>query len=289
MGGPLLAVVAAVSYGITIVCNRELATRGFGPSASLSVRFGVAALVTFAVLLVVRRPVLPAPGERWRPLLLGVIGYAVESALFYSALEEGTAAAVALLFYAYPAIVAVIEVALRILRPSPRLFAALALSVTGTALIVGAGEEVTISTEGVVFALAAALSFSAYLLVSSRAIRRTDSLTSGAWVAAGAALSLTVHGLATSSLRAPGESWWLMLINGLATASAFCLLFAALKRMGASQTAIVMTMEAFSAVVLGALLLDETLGLLQAVGGMAILGATVMIAVARRAEVGTPP
>ncbi|HEX7165675.1 MAG TPA: DMT family transporter [Acidimicrobiales bacterium] len=284
MVGTALAVAAAVSYGVTIVCNRELATRGFGPTASLSVRFGVAALATFLVLLAARRPLLPAPGERWRPLALGAIGYAVESALFYSALERGTAAAVALLFYAYPAIVAVIELASGRLRPSPRLLGALALSVGGTVLIVVAGSRVEIAVMGVVLALSAAASFAVYLLVSSRVVPKTDSLTNGAWVALGASLSLTIAGLATGGLRAPGSSWWLMLINGVATGSAFTLLFAALKRMGASRTAIVMTMEAFSAVVLGALLLGERLGPLQAAGGAAILGATVLISSARAAR-----
>ena len=285
----MLAVASAVSYGITIVCNRELATRGFGASETLSVRFGLAALALFGLLLATRRPLLPATGERWRPLALGLFGYAIESALFYTALERGTAAAVALLFYAYPAMVAVLELSTRRLAPSPRVFCALGLSVGGTVLIVLAGSRVAISTTGIGFALASAAAFAIYLLVSAQTVRRTDALTSGAWMAFGAAVSLTLAGIITGGLRAPGSSWWLMGINGVATAAAFALLFGALKRMGASQTAIVMTMEAFSAVVLGALLLGERLRLLQGVGGVCILGATVLIARARRVEVPTPP
>src|SRR5687768_10069211 len=138
MSRPLLGVAAAVSYGVTIVCNRELATRGFGPAASLSVRFGLAGALLLAVLVGTRRPLLPAPGERWRALALGLVGYAVESVLFYSAIERGTAAAVALLFYSYPAMVAVLELALGRLRLDARITAALALSVSGTLLIVAA-------------------------------------------------------------------------------------------------------------------------------------------------------
>ena len=252
-------------------------------------RFGIAAAVTFVVLVAARRPLLPAPGERWRAFALGAVGYAAESALFYSALQEGTAAAVALLFYAYPALVALLELAMRTLQPSVRLFAALTLSVTGTVLIVAAGERVAITTAGIVLALLGAAAFAVYLLVSARAVKRTDSLTNGAWVALGASLSLATFGVLTDNLRWPGDSWWLMGVNGVATASAFCLLFAALKRMGASRTAIVMTMEAFSAVVLGALLLGERVGPLQAVGGACILGATMMLSVARRTEEAAPP
>jgi drug/metabolite transporter (DMT)-like permease len=283
----LLAGAAAVSYGVTIVCNRELATRGFGPAASLSVRFGVAGLALLGVLAVARRPLLPAPGERWRALGLGAVGYAVESVLFYSALERGTAAAVALLFYSYPAMVAVLELALGRLQPRPRLLGALALSIGGTLLIVATGAgRVSIAPAGVLFALAAAASFSVYLLVSTRATPRTDALTNGAWVAVGASLSIVVFGAlgGGGGLHPPGSSWWLMAVNGVATGSAFTLLFAALRRMGASQTAIVMTMEALSAVVLGALLLGERLGLRQAVGGAAILAATVLVSSVRQRQ-----
>ena len=272
-----------MSYGVTIVCNRELALRGFGPAASLSVRFAIAAAVAFFIIGLARRPLMPAPGERWRVLALGVGGYAAESALFYSGLQRGTAAAVALLFYAYPAMVAIVELAAGVVRPTVRLLGALALSVAGTILVVAAGERVAITPMGVFFALASSAAFAAYLLISARAVRATDSLTTGAWVALGASLSLTTFGALTGGLRWPGPSLWLMTVNGVATASAFTLLFAALKRMGASRTAIVMTMEAFSAVVLGALLLGERLRPLQAVGGAGILVAAVLISTTRRA------
>jgi drug/metabolite transporter (DMT)-like permease len=283
--GTLLGVGAAVSYGITIVCNRELATRGFGPAASLSVRFGVAGAALLAVLVVSRRPFLPAPGERWRALALGMLGYAVESVLFYSALQRGSAAAVALLFYSYPAMVAGLELATRQVQPNRRLLAALPLSVVGTLMIVTAGS-IAISPGGVFFALLSAASFTGYLIVSSRVVPRTDALTNGAWVAIGASIAITGFGLAGGGggFRAPGSSWWVMVLNGLATGAAFTLLFGALKRLGASRTAIVMTMEALSAVVLSALVLGERIGAREAVGGAAILAATVLVSSSRRTE-----
>lgn len=246
-------------------------------------RFGVSALALFGLLAVFRRPFLPVRGERWRPLLLGMVGYAIESSLFYAGVERGTAAAVALIFYVYPAIVTVIELVAGWVPGSRRLFGALALSVVGTVLVIAAGADVEISPAGVLFALGAAGSFAIYLLVSSRAVRRTDALVSGAWVAFGAAVSLGGQGLVTGGLRNPGADWWLMIANGVATASAFALLFAALKRLGASRTSVVMTLEALSAVVLGALVLGEPLAAVQLVGGAAILAATVLISTSKAA------
>jgi drug/metabolite transporter (DMT)-like permease len=190
---------------------------------------------------------------------------------------------VALIFYVYPAIVTVLELAMGRVRASRRLFGAMALSAAGTVVVITAGAEVEISPTGVLFALAAATSFAVYLLVSSRAVVRTDALVNGAWVAFGAALSLGGQGLVAGGLRNPGDDWWLMLANGLATAAAFGLMFAALKRLGASRTAVVMTLEALSAVVLGALLLGEAITPLQLLGGAAILGATVLIATSKAA------
>lgn len=281
--GTLAAAGGAFSYGVTVIVNRTLARRGFGPDATLPIRFGIAAALLLGLLAVMRRPLLPVPGERWRALALGLVGYAVESSLFYRGIQRGTAAAVALLFYSYPALVAAIELVLGRQRFRARLVGPLALSLSGAGLIVASGERVAIEPAGIAFTLASAASFAVYLLVSSSVVRRTDALTNGAWVAAGAALSLFVQGAVTGGLRNPGPSWWLMALNGLATASAFSLMFAALRRLGASLTAVVMTLEALSAVTLGSLILHEPLALVQVLGGAGILAATVLIATAKEA------
>lgn len=264
--------------------NRTLATRGFGPQSVLGIRFGVAALVLLAVMAARGQALLPVPGERWRALALGAVGYAVESSLFYSALERGTAAAVALLFYSYPAIVTLVEMAAGVVPPSPRLLGALALSAGGTAVVVVGGDRLAISTAGILFALGAAGAFSVYLLASARAVPRTHAVTNAAWVALGASASLLTQGTVLGGMRNPGSSWWLMVLNGGATAAAFGFMFAALKRLGASRTAVVMTLEAASAVVLGALVLGERLGWVQLGGGLAILVATVLIARSKAVE-----
>ncbi|MGI8794118.1 MAG: EamA family transporter, partial [Acidimicrobiales bacterium] len=133
-------------------------------------------------------------------------------------------------------------------------------------------------SSGILYALGAAASFSAYMLASSRIVPKTQALTNAAWVALGASLSLLTQGVLLGGMRAPGSSWWLMVLNGVATAAAFGFMFAALKRLGASRTAVVMTLEAASAVVLAALLLGERLAFVQLIGGAAILAATVLIA-----------
>jgi drug/metabolite transporter (DMT)-like permease len=272
-----------------VVIGRTLAKDGFDAPTVLGVRFTVAGLVVVAALAVLRRPLLPVPGERWAAFLLGAIGYTIESTFFYMGLERGTAGAVALLFYAYPAIVALTEIALRRAPPAPATFAALTLSAGGTVLVVTAGGRVTISAAGAAYALIAAACFAVYLLVSHRVMRRSDSLTTAGWVALGAGLSLLARALVTADFQAPGDDLPAMLANGAATAVAFTCMFAALRRLGAGPTAIVLTLEAVFSVVLAGLFLDETLRGLQLLGGVAILAATAIVGLQRRPAGDEPP
>ena len=276
----MCAAGSAFSYAVTIVLGRRLASAGFSSSISLGIRFAIAALLLIGAVVVTRRPLLPAPGERVAAVLLGGVGYAIQSSFFFIALSHGTAAAVALLFYAYPAIVTLVAIPLTGSKPSRRGVVALALSVSGTALIAAASGEVDISTAGIGFALAAAASFAAYLLAGEHFLVRTDSLTSGAYVAAGAALSLLTIAALNSASRVPGGREAELIAYGVATAVAFVLLFAAVRRIGSARTAVVLTLEAFFAIVLAAIFLDEAIGPVQVVGGAAILAGACIVSLA---------
>ena len=93
--GVLAATGSATAFGVTIVVQRRLASRGLSVTAALAVRCGIAGAVLLAYLALRGAPLRPVRGERSRALLLGAIGYAGEAALFYLALQRGSAAAVA--------------------------------------------------------------------------------------------------------------------------------------------------------------------------------------------------
>lgn len=282
----MLATAAAFSYGVTIVLNRSLAQADdLGVATVLGIRFATAAAILLVAMAIMGRPLLPAPGERARVFLLGAIGYMFESTLFFLGLERGTAAAVALLFYAYPALVTVLELALGWTEFHRRTMVALVLSAAGTVLVVVSGGRVAISPAGVIVSLGSAASFAVYFVVSGRIVRRSDAMATAAWVAAGAAVSFGVRALLLGELRSPAGHLPALLGNGLATASAFVLMFAALRQLGASRTSVVMTMEAVFGILLAAVFLGEGIQPLQAVGGMGVLAATALIALARRVPV----
>jgi drug/metabolite transporter (DMT)-like permease len=264
-----------------VVIGRTLAKDGLGGPTVLSIRFGLGSLVLLAILAARRHTLVPMHGERIPAFLLGAVGYAIESSFFFLGLERGTAAAVTLVFYAYPAALVLLELAFGLSRPDRRLLAAMTLSIAGVAIVVGTRGELDISRAGIAFALCASVSFALYLLASERLVRRTDPAVNAAWVSGGASLSLLVRGLVTGGLHSPAGHWPLLLGNGLANAAAFGLMFAALRRVGATRTAVVMTFEAFAAAMMAAVFLDESLGVGQVIGGVAIVAGAALVATQR--------
>jgi uncharacterized membrane protein len=117
--GVLFAATGAASYGATIAFGRSLAKARLGAPTVLSIRFGVAALLLAIVGSAARRQG-PARREAAVLFLLGLV-YTIESTLFFMALERGTAAAVALLFYSYPVVVTVLDFVTGAARPSGRM------------------------------------------------------------------------------------------------------------------------------------------------------------------------
>jgi drug/metabolite transporter (DMT)-like permease len=275
--GTLLAAAGAVAYGVTVVIGRQMAERGVPSATALGVRFATAAIVLALLLKLRRVAIVPERRELNRLILLGAIGYGTESAFFYLSLQHGTAAATALLFYAYPAVVCAIELARGREKPTRSTLVALALGIAGTTLVVAAGAEVSISSAGVVFALTSAVVYAIYLLVGREFTRRTDAMRAAMWLAVGAAASSVVRGALTAQLASPVDDLGPLAAYGAFTAAAFGLTFAALSRIGAARTAVVMTLEAVTAVVLGAVFLDEHIGATQLAGGAATLLAAATI------------
>ena len=71
-----------------------------------------------------------------------------------------------------------------------------------------------------------------------------------------------------------------LLSNGVATAAAFTLFFMTLSRLGTTRTVIVMALEAVFGVILTGIFLDESVKLVVAIGGVAVLTGAVLAALA---------
>ncbi len=289
-----LAALGAFFFGCTILFSRTVARDHLAPSVALGIRFACAGLLLLAALAIMRRPLLPPRGERIAAISLGLFVYAAESTFFYMGLERGTAAGVALLFYAYPAVVALAEVALGAGRLRVQTLVALGLAVSGSAVVAIGGGRVAISATGIVCVLGSILVFSTYAILSARVLDRTDSLTSATWTAIGASIGVVAFGAARNQLELPsGHAFAALVANGFVTATAFTLFFVVISRLGATRTAICMALEAVTGVALAAIFLGESVRPGVGVGGGAVLSGAALAALSAPARIEplelTPP
>jgi drug/metabolite transporter (DMT)-like permease len=291
VGGLIVAATGGL-FGAIVVLGRSVANEV--PVASvLGIRFGTAAAVLAAWLGVSRKPLRPPRGEWLRLLGLGAIGYAVESAFFFLALERGTAATVTLLFYTYPVWVAVLAALAGMGMPGLLLGGALVAAVGGAGVVAGTTEGIDITGLGIVFSLASAVTISGYLVAYEALVRRTPALVAAMWVAAGAAAAQGTFAVASGTGAfpdAPAE-WGTLLAMGVLTAAAFAGLLAGVHRLGALRTSIISSLEPVFAAILALAFLDEPLRGGVLLGGLLILGGAVaatLVRSPREPEAGLP-
>jgi drug/metabolite transporter (DMT)-like permease len=277
----VLAAVAALLFGMTVVAQRALALDDVPALSVIGLRYAIGALLLVVFLAARRQPLVPEAGERLRAVLLGAGGYAVQAVLFYLALGHGSAGTVAMLFYVYPAIVVLIEVVIGRVRPGPLLLLSVLLACAGAAGVVTAGRAVQVTPLGAGLALASAVCIAVYLTVNAGLLPRTRPAVSAAWVSTGTALStLAVAGLQGIPPLDARQWVWLGVAGGTTGAATACM-YAALARASASRVAVLLALQTLVALALGAWLLDEPVGAVHILGVVAILSA---VALAGRAQ-----
>jgi drug/metabolite transporter (DMT)-like permease len=287
--GSALSVAMAVLFAIVVILGSKVQAGG-PPFVTLAIRFGGQSVLLLGLALALRRSTVPEQGERLALVIAGTLGYGTEAALYFSALNHGSAAAVTLLFYTYPVWVMLATIALDRRGPSPPLFVALALAIGGSAIVVlGGGGGTDVEPLGIVLALATSLAYTAYLVGTDRHVRRTDPITAAAWLGAGAATSNVVFALVAGSFVVPaGATPARLAAIVLVSAGAFATMLAGLQRVGAVRNAIIGVMEPLTVAVLAALFLDEPITAPVLAGGALILVGAVIASVVRTTATAEP-
>jgi drug/metabolite transporter (DMT)-like permease len=286
--GSTLSALMALQFAAVVMLGKEVAS-GDLPFPMLALRFAGQSVLLFIVLLLLRKPMTPAPGERLPLILAATIGYGTEAALFFSALNHGKAGAVTLLFYLYPVWVMLATIALDRRPPGWRLFVALLLALGGSVVVIVGGGEVEVAPIGILLALATSFAYTAYLITADRTIRKTDPVTAAAWLGAGAATANVVFALAFRVQDLPAASSWPFLVGmAVFSAGAFAAMLGGLQLVGAVRNAIIGVMEPLGVAVLAAFFLDERITAPTAIGGTLILAGAILATLVRTTRVREP-
>jgi drug/metabolite transporter (DMT)-like permease len=274
--GIVLASVAAVAFGTLAISAKLAYDDGAALLPLLAARFLVAVALLAGYHVATRRKLWVGRRDVVRLMLLGGLGYAAESALFFLGLERAPAAVVSLVFFTYPMWTSLLGFVTRMEPYSHRTVAALVLGSAGIALIFSIRLE---SLAGPLFALLAAMSLAVYLLVAQVVMARVEASVAATWTATGALAAFTLATLVTGS-GLPRAALDDAAALGIATAVAFVLLYRAIALIGSTRTAVASMLEPVATIVLAGLLLDEAITARVVLGAALVVSALPVLATA---------
>ena len=292
LAGAGLVTFAALCFGTLGPVTRFANDAGVEPLALVAWRAGLggaAMLVLLATLrgAVGRRPLAPRdiPGRDRAFVLAGSLANLILNLAMFIAFVRIEIGLSLLVFYSYPAFVAVASVAWFGERLDRLRWTALGISMVGLVLtLVGAGRIGAVDALGVGLSFLAAVTQAFYVLSARHGFARIPPIEAAATTMSLAAIGYVVIALVGGQvglLAAPlasGAALWPVLVAGLLGAAIPTLCFiTGIRLLGAPRAAILATLEPVVGVILSALLLAEYPAALQLVGGGLILVAAVVL------------
>ena len=255
----------------------KAAVEALGPLAFTAMRFAVATIVLF-VLVRLRGAERPP----WRVALvlvgLGMLGFGAYQVVWSIGLTMITAGDSALLIAASPVLVVLLAGFVGLDRLTPPKVAGALVAFGGVAVVVGAGQGLSLGTSlvGDLLTLGAAVCWAVYTVAGTGMLRRVDPLQATAWAVLGGTLVLVPLGaweVATAGLPSitPAAVVGILYSGSLAAGIANVFVFNAIRYVGPSRVTVTQFLVPAGAVLLGAVFLAEPVGPAQVVGGAVIV------------------
>jgi drug/metabolite transporter (DMT)-like permease len=292
--GAGLIVLAAACFGTLGPLSRFAGDAGVEALSLVAWRDAIGALCVVAFLLLLGRPILSLRGvpvgQRWM-LTAGAVANAILNLAIFVAFGRITIALALLLFYLYPALVALASMIWFGDRPDALRWTALGTSFLGVVLVVAGGAALgSLDLLGMALAFASALIQAFYVLAARHGFAAVPGPQAGALSMAGATVVVVLFGLVVGQGGA--------LLQPVASFDAFLPVFLAgtlgagfptvafivgIRLTGAPRGAILATLEPVVGLALAALLPDQQPAPLQLLGGVLIIAAAVLLQVRRGA------
>ena len=290
--GAVLIVIAASSFGVLGPIARIANGAGVSSLALVTWRAGVGAIVVL-VFVAVRAAAGSRLWSPWRELplrdrllvsLAAPTNAALNLGMFIAFLRIGIALAL-LIFYIYPALVALASVIWFGERLDRLRWAALGISMSGVVLVIaGAGDLGSLDALGIGLAFIGALAQTFYALAAHHGFRAIPGTQAAVVTMGGAALVYLVVALLIGRLPEMGQpldsvaALWPVLVAGVLGAGLATVCFiGGIRLLGAPRATILSTLEPVVGVALAAVLFGSLPTPLQFVGGALIIAAGIVL------------
>lgn len=285
---PLLMFLASV-FAANHIAARLAFDHGASVAAAVAVRSGATALAMLALLRLQGIPLALPRSTLARGLGIGLL-VGVQSFCLYSAVAIIPVALALLAFNTFPMLFMLLTWAAGGDNPGRRAFVAMPLALFGLVLaldILGTVEAMTGRWAeigiGVSWALGAAASFALVLFLTTRHLREVDGRMRTLLTMGATAVAVGLAGAATQTLALPtdGTGWLGLVLLTVLYGSAITAMFTVVPRIGAASNTAALNFEPVAALILGWVILGQTMEPRQLVGAFIVVGAVILIGTKR--------
>lgn len=286
--GIALALTSGVLFAVFPVIGRVATQYDISKVTQLSARFLLGALLIAPFVLRAGVPRLTLRQLAGLSMMGGM--YVLQSIFYLMSTDRIPIGMTSILLYLYPAVVTLLSRVFLHEPLTPRKLLALAMACIGALLTIGAPGAVTDMT-GVWMALVTPTVYSIYIIVGAKLQRGVSAQLSSMTIMASAGVLSLLIGLLTGALPAaqapaalqlrfdfPAPAWAALIgLAAICTAPPVLAFLASVRRIGASQTSILSTIELVATALFGALFFGELLQPVQLAGGALVIAAVVAL------------
>lgn len=239
------------------------------------------ALIGCFLLITKQKAAFPAPGKELYLLVLSGVAMGFNWILLFEAYKYTTVAIATLSYYFAPVIVTVVCPFLFKEKLTRKQILCFLMSTLGLSLVIGITNLGSGGNDaiGIAFGLGAAVLYALVILLN-KFIKGVTGIHRTCLQFLAAIAVLIPYVAFTSGFHLGGldlTGWSCLLIVGLVhTGITYCLYFTALKDLSGQESAILSYMDPLVAVIIGVVILKEPISWQQLVGGLLILGFTLL-------------
>lgn len=284
--GYLFAAIAAASYGTNPIFAIPLYREGISVTSVLFMRYAMAvAIMFFATMIKSPKAFVIKPKYVGLLAFMGILMVLSSIALFesYKYLSAGIAST--LLFF-YPVMVAIIMAIFYKERLTKKSWACLVTAFLGVVILSKNDDGGFISLLGLTFVMLSSLSYAIYLVYINRGpMKKINTSTITFYVILGGFLVMIPYCLLDGGLMLPKTTpAWINAIGLGFFPTVLSLIFTsrAIALIGSTETAIFGALEPLTAVILGILILGETLTITPAIGMILIFVSVTVLMMKKR-------
>lgn len=272
-------------YGANPLGALPLYADGINTCSVLFYRYSIAVVVLAVVMAVRRKPLAVSRRDLAIMALLGVLFAASSLSLFMSFLFMGAGVASTLLFV-YPVMVAVIMAVFFKERVTRSTVLAIALALTGVALLYKGDGGEPLSGVGVSLVMVSSLTYALYIIIVNKSPLRMSSVKMTMYVltfavAVAVAMSFTDPANHLQLLHTPRQWGLALLLAVVPTVLSLLLMVIAVHDVGSTPTAIMGALEPVTAVVISVALFGELVTARLVIGIVLILAAVLLTVVGK--------